>query len=248
LAKAGLQLPNCKFGTPERDKIARASIFQFSNLVKKMFLKQAVIASAIMLLTMAGLRIISHTEEIHPNKSFSSFPIQMGDWKGTKQHFPENILDVLGVDDYFLANYKKTNNFWINLYVGFYQSQREGDLIHSPKNCMPGSGWNITHTELEELEISGTPPRKIKVIKLITRKGPYKQITLYWFQSRGRIISSEYMQKIWLVVDSITRHRTDGSFVRLIAPIIGNDEERSLNQLKDFAGQLMPVLNEYIPS
>ncbi len=74
-----------------------------------------------------------------------------------------------------------------------------------------------------------------------------KQIVLYWFQSGGRIIASEYMQKIWMVTDSITRHRTDGSFIRLTAPVV-NDEQASLNQLKEFIRHLMPILQEYIPS
>ena len=113
---------------------------------------------------------------------------------------------------------------------------------------MPGAGWNITRTSLEEMEIPGIPSGKTKAIKLIVKKGPHKQIMLYWFQSRGRIINSEYMQKIYLVIDSITRNRTDGSFVRLIAPVTNDNEAETLNRMKDFAKQLMPLLNDYIPS
>jgi len=87
----------------------------------------------------------------------------------------------------------------------------------------------------------------IKVIKLILVKGSQKQVVFYWFQSRGRIISSEYMQKIWLVYDSITKYRTDGSFVRLISPVIEN-EDKALEVLKEFTRAIYPHLNEYIPS
>ncbi len=133
----------------------------------------------------------------------------------------------------------------VNLYVGFYQSQKEGDIIHSPKNCMPGAGWNIIDTSIESVQIDHG--KSVKVIRLLLEKGTEKQLVLYWFQSRGRIISSEYAQKIWLVVDSITRQRTDGSFVRLISTVKGN-EKRTLNRLKDFANIIFPILNEYIPS
>jgi EpsI family protein len=154
----------------------------------------------------------------------------------------------LGVDDSFLGSYKTSDGRQVELYIGFYQNQREGDLIHSPKNCMPGGGWNIVHTSLEEIKTPGTNPENYKVIKLMLQKGAQKQVVLYWFQSRGRIINSEYMQKIYLVVDSMMRHRTDGSFVRLIAPVLNGDETKALNTLKDFAVQLMPILYEYIPS
>ena len=87
----------------------------------------------------------------------------------------------------------------------------------------------------------------IKAIKLLLQKGAEKQIVLYWFQSRGRIISSEYMQKIWLVIDSVTKHRTDGSFVRLISPV-AVDESTTLKALKEFANMVYPVLSEHIPS
>ncbi len=213
-----------------------------------MSLNHTLKASALMLLTFVFLYYVSRGEAIHPNQPFSSFPKQIGEWRGKESFFDEKTLAVLGVDDYFLGNYLAPDGFWIHLYVGFYQSQSEGDQIHSPKNCMPGAGWNITRTELEELDIPGNTPEKIKVIKLIVQKGEQKQVMLYWFQSGGRVIASEYMQKIYMVIDSITRRRTDGSFVRLIAPVIGNDEEASLIRLKSFAGKLMPILHEYIPS
>ena len=163
-------------------------------------------------------------------------------------YFDQKIYDLVGVDDSFLANYSNPDIGHIQLYVGFYKSQKEGDLIHSPKHCVPGSGWNIIRTSLEELRIPNHNPGTIKVIKLIIAKGSKRQIVLYWFQSRGRFIASEYMQKIYLVIDSITRHRTDGAFVRLIAPIFNGDEKKTLTNLKSFASLLIPVLQEYLPS
>jgi len=226
-----------------------------------MSFKHTLTASGIMLLTIILLYFISHVENIHPNKPFSGFPKQIDKWNGKEEHFDKQILDVLGVDDYIMCNYNSPDGHPVQLYVGFYQSQREGDLIHSPKNCMPGAGWNITETAIEEIDIIpvGSSLRleptglrlerdgKIKVIKLMTQKDMQKQIVLYWFQSGGRIIASEYMQKIWMVIDSITRHRTDGSFVRLTATVI-NDEQATLNQLKEFVRHLVPILQEYIPS
>jgi EpsI family protein len=213
-----------------------------------MSLKHTLIASAIMILTMVSLNYLSHAEIINPNKPFATFPKHIGEWKGIESRFDQEIYDVLGVDDSFLGNYKSPNSPWVNLYIGFYLRQDTGAQIHSPKNCMPGGGWNIVQTSIEEILVSDNKPIKIKVIKLLLQKGAEKQVVLYWYHSRGRIISSEYWQKIYRVVDSITKHRTDGSFVRLIAPVTSGDEEKALNTLKDFATQLMPILNEYLPS
>ena len=113
---------------------------------------------------------------------------------------------------------------------------------------MPGGGWNITDIEIEELIIPNNSPSKINTIKLDLSNGRDKQVVLYWYQSRGRFISSEYWQKIYLVIDSITKKRTDGSFVRLIAPVENGNEEKALTDLKDFARLLVPVLQEYLPN
>jgi len=213
-----------------------------------MSLKHTLIASTLMILTMISLNYLSHAEDVHPNRPFSTFPKQIGEWAGKEARFDQEIYDILGVDDSYLGNFSTPDGRQVQVYIGFYQSQQEGDLIHSPKHCMPGAGWKITQTSLEDITISGINPGKSKAIKLLLQDGVQKQVVLYWFQSRGRIISSEYKQKIYLVFDSITRHRTDGSFVRLIAPVNNGDEEKTLNTLKDFAAQLMPILNEYIPS
>ena len=210
--------------------------------------KQTIVASIIMMLTMVFLNWLSRAEDIHPIKPLSSFPKQIGEWKGKESRFDQKIYNLLGVDDSFLCNYMTSDSKFVQLYIGFYQSQREGDLIHSPKNCMPGAGWNIVDTSIEKMDTADNKSGKMKMVKLVLQKGVQKQIALYWFQSRGRIISSEYMQKIYLVIDSVTRHRTDGSFVRLIAPVMNNDEMATVGNLKEFAALLMPFLNQHLPS
>lgn len=208
--------------------------------------KQIVIITLILVASAFLTRMVSQSEAIQPNKPFNTFPLAISDWKGEKDSLDERVYNILGVEDYILANYRNSKRDLVNLYVGFYQSQKEGDIIHSPKNCMPGAGWNIAKTSQEMVEVDGQS-EPIKIIKLLLQKGGEKQIVFYWFQSRGRIISSEYMQKIWLVIDSIFKHRTDGSFVRLISPIT-KDENSTILRLKDFTKKVYPLLTEYIPS
>ncbi len=201
----------------------------------------------IILVAVAGITgIVSQSEAIRPNLSFDEFPLDFDGWKGRRTSLDTEVYNILGVEDYVLANYHNPQGKGINLYVGFYQSQKEGDLIHSPKNCLPGAGWNIIDTTRENIQFA-KDKRSVSVIKLLLKKGDATQVVLYWFQSRGRIISSEYMQKIWLVWDSITQQRTDGSFVRLISPVV-ESEAKTLELLNEFAKQIKPHLDAHIPS
>lgn len=209
------------------------------------YFRTAIIIS-IMLVSILLTGFASHSEKIKPNKSFDDFPLEIEQWKGQKGELDQEVYNILGVEDYILSNYRKTSGETINLYVGFYQSQKEGDIIHSPKNCMPGAGWNITETSIETINLTESG-KIIKVIRLLLQKGSEKQVVLYWFQSRGRIISSEYMQKIWLVIDSVLKRRTDGSFVRLISPVTTSEDDAT-QLLKEFADKIFPFLNEHIPT
>ncbi|WDP90782.1 MAG: EpsI family protein [Desulfobacter sp.] len=210
-----------------------------------MIFKRTIIIVVILLATAVLTAVASHSERISPNKPFSEFPLKIDAWQGITSEMDQNVYNILGVEDYIQANYWKSPKEMVNLYVGFYQSQSEGDIIHSPKNCMPGAGWNIVETKVIPVNLPSSK-ETIKVIQLLLVKGSQKQVVLYWFQSRGRIIASEYMQKIWLVVDSIIKNRTDGSFVRLISQVI-EDEQTTVTLLKEFADKIYPLLKEHIP-
>ena len=201
----------------------------------------------IILISATGLTsLFSHSERIKPNRPFSQFPLEIGLWRGVSGQMDEKIYNILGVEDYIMANFSKGPGQGVNLYVGFYQSQSKGDLIHSPKNCMPGAGWHIIKSSVISIVLPKSG-KTMKIARLLLNKGGQQQVVYYWFQSRGRIISSEYMQKIWLVLDSITKNRTDGSFIRLIAPVIKNETETE-TLLTQFADDVYPVLNQFIPN
>lgn len=210
-------------------------------------MNKAFIAVALMLATFIYLKFMGHGTEVSPLKSFSTFPKQIGVFSGKEQFFTDEIYAAVGVDDSTLISYVNPvrMNESVQLYIGYYKSQKKGDMIHSPKNCMPGSGWEITSSSLENIEQKNG--KNLSIIKLILEKGAEKQIVLYWFHGRGRIINSEYKQKIYLVIDSITRNRTDDSFVRLISPVIDKKDDETLAYMKHFIKDLLPVLDEYIP-
>ena len=210
--------------------------------------QQTFIISAVMLITSISLTYLKNSDDQPLKQSLSNFPTQIGSWQGSTSRFDDRIYEVLGVDDSILVNYYNKNSEYIQLYIGYYQSQREGDIIHSPRNCMPGSGWNIVESSIIPLDQKNQNGEPIKVIKLVLQKGIQRQVALYWFHSRGRVIASEYTKKMYLIWDSITKHRTDGSFIRLLSSITDQNESQATERLKQFTEQLFPLLNNFIPT
>ena len=206
-----------------------------------------IIISALMLCVAAYVGFSSRTEAIPLKQPLADFPRQVGSWQGKEGFFDERVYQILGVDGSTLLFYHNPKGEQVELYVGFYGSQREGDIIHSPRNCMPGAGWSIIDSSLETVAVKGANPGSIKVVRLILAKGSQKQVVLYWFQSRGRYISSEYYQKLYLIWDAVFKNRTDGSFVRLISPVRNNNIDEATAILKTFAAQIIPILDEYLP-
>jgi len=132
----------------------------------------------------------------------------------------------------------------VQLYVGYYESQKTGDTIHSPKNCLPGSGWDPIRSGFATISVAGE--RKIIVNEYVIQQDQNKQLVFYWYQGRGRVIASEYAGKFWMVADAISRNRTDGALVRLITPINDN-EAGARSRLVGFTQSLFPQLDEMIP-
>jgi EpsI family protein len=131
----------------------------------------------------------------------------------------------------------------VSLYIGYYASQRQGDTIHSPQNCLPGAGWQVLDSGRVTLT---SPAGPVDVNRYLIGKGLDRQMVLYWYQGRNRIIASEYTNKLFLMVDAARLHRTSGGLVRLIAPV-GDNVDRAVSELTAFAGALLPQLGAYVP-
>lgn len=201
----------------------------------------------------AGLVAMAERPEPVPvRKSFNSFPMFIGNWRGVQQPpIEDNILALLGVDDYVTRAYFTPDGQGLGLYIGFYGSQRQGDTMHSPQNCLPGAGWQPVAHSLSTITVTDRAgmEREIVVNRYIIEKGLDRQVVLYWYQAHDRVVASEYWAKYYLVRDAVTMNRTDGSLVRVMSPYTGvENEARAEQQVMDFVKAIFPVLGEYIPS
>lgn len=204
---------------------------------------------AVVILIAAGflVRSVSHGEETPIRQSLAAFPLQLAPWSGRQLGLEGQVVQLLQVDDYIVRYYQREQEPPIGLYISYFQSMREGKGYHSPKNCLPGSGWYFADMSITSLDVPGEHGQGVQVKKLIMQKGLEKQLVLYWYQDRGRIITSEYWAKIYMVWDAITKNRTDGAFVRITVPFSQQDEQRALEQGKAFAETIFPLLRQYLP-
>ncbi|HEX8143884.1 MAG TPA: EpsI family protein [Pyrinomonadaceae bacterium] len=176
------------------------------------------------------------------------FPTQIEAWQriGADEVLDERTADVLRADDYLSRYYARADGRVASLYVGYFASQRTGATYHSPLNCLPGSGW--TMNEAATIRITpadGSAP--FEANRYIIQNGDDKQMLIYWYQGRGRYVASEYWGKIYTVLDSVRRRRSDGAIVRVMAPV-GKSEQAALDAALSFAAQVAPVLPGYVPN
>jgi EpsI family protein len=175
--------------------------------------------------------------------------MQIGEWHGRRGVLETVFTDQLKLDDYLLADYADGGGAAVNLYIAYYDSQRKGESVHSPRSCLPGGGWQMrdfNQYELEGVSIGGRP---LRVNRVLIELGNQRQLVYYWFQQRGRIIDNEFAVKWYLFWDSLTKHRTDGALVRVIIPLAaaGNIAEAD-RKMTGLVSQVVPGLNRFIPN
>jgi EpsI family protein len=135
----------------------------------------------------------------------------------------------------------------VALWIAYYSTQEIGEAIHSPRICIPAGGWRIS--EIQPVTLStGDGAAPLNVNRAIIQKGHDKALVYYWFQGRGRSEASEFAVKLHLMSDAMIRQRTDGALVRLVTPILENEQPAASEQrLQSFLAALRPQLTPYLP-
>jgi exosortase D (VPLPA-CTERM-specific) len=218
--------------------------------VRNRSLPSAFLAACVVLAAFVAVDLLvpRPAEMIPARETLSEFPMQIGPWSGRPQSLEGVYTDQLKLDDYLLADYDDGAGRPVNLYVAYYNSQRKGEAVHSPRSCLPGGGWQVRRFEqrdLGDITIGGAP---LRVNRTIVELDGHRQLVYYWFQQRGRVITNEFAVKWYLLWDSITRHRTDGALVRLIVSLPPTaDEAEADRRLTDLVRRIAPSLTHYVP-
>jgi len=206
-----------------------------------------------LLLAAVAVARADRAERVPLRASFATFPMEVDSWTGMQEPpFTQRELEVLGLDDYLIRSYIGPERANVGLYIGYWQSQRQGSAIHSPQNCLPGAGWEPVSQSILRFPDPRRPGApNLEANRYIVQKGLDRVLVLYWYQSHGRIIASEYWSKIYLVTDSVRLDRTDAALVRLTVSIdsrFPDGASRAEHQAISFAEVLLPKLDGFLPN
>jgi exosortase D (VPLPA-CTERM-specific) len=184
-------------------------------------------------------------------------PIQVGAWSGrANPDFDARVVRILGADEYLTRVYRNGTAPPVDLFIGYYGSQRTGAVIHSPLNCLPGAGWQPIDRRRVAVDVdlaASGEPRQVRAVginRVVVQKGDEQQVALYWYQERGRVIASEYASRAYMVLDAARYGRTDGALVRVTTPAGSNarDVEAAAARLIEFVRLIFPLLPGYVPT
>lgn len=202
--------------------------------------KRIAIVVVLFALTFFAMQFFDDVKSTPILRPLNTFPEKIDGWKLVqKRVLSQSVSDMLGVDDYIDYTYVNSQGARIDLYVSYFSALGIGGGYHSPQNCLPGGGWNILSVEKVPIDYNGS--RDADINQMIIQNAGKQQMVYYWFQNRGRIIASEYWDKIYTVLDSISMRRRDGSFVRVMS--YGNDDQLA----KDFSQKIARALKDYLP-
>jgi EpsI family protein len=207
---------------------------------------RASVSLAILLGALLILQLRSTGEAVPIRKSLDSFPTTLGEWQGRKGTiFGADILDKLKLKDYVMRDYGDGAGRGLNLYIGYWDTQRKGAVIHSPKNCLPGVGWEPIEASFLTIALPAPHP-PITVNRYLIQKDRDQLLVFYWYQSQGQVIAGEVAARIAMVKSALVRNRTDGAIVRVMSPTYGSVRDTS-ERLVTYVQTMYPILGDYLP-
>jgi len=248
-----------KIGTRIKDKGLRDKDYKQLNGHNELNVKnhtnghwaRPVILTVVLCLLFAvsgwALKQIPSSTNLPHRASFEHFPMKIGDWLGKREYISDKILKSLWADDYVTARYFKPGSYnMIYLLIPFYNYQATNHTAHAPQACILGGGFSLVRSKAHTIRVS--PDRDIKIMTMTLEKGDTRLLGSYFFLQKGRVITSPWMNKFYLIWDGITKQRTDGALVRAemtVAPEQSMDE--AYDELEAFIVKLWPILPEYVP-
>ena len=211
--------------------------------------KSARILSLVLLAQAGTFYGFSRSENIPHRSPLAGFSVSGTPWQMLQEtELDKETLDVLKADDILSRVYQnRDNGRYATLFVAYFETQRNGKAPHSPKNCLPGSGWVQTQGGTVDIDIPGreTP---ITVNRYVVARGDNQSVVLYWYQSHNRVIASEYAAKVYTVADAIRYNRSDTALVRIVVGVNDGNTAQALDTATAFARTVFDPLKAYLPN
>jgi EpsI family protein len=163
----------------------------------------------------------------------------------------QETQDVLKADDLVYRYYvdpadPALGHTAVSLFVAAFRSQRNGKTPHSPKNCLPGSGWTQLSSGVYPIHLENG--QSIEVNRYIVTHGQDRSLVMYWYQSRNRVVADEFKAKFWVMADALRLNRTDTALVRVVVPILDRNEDQATEYATNFVKAFFQPLHNYLPA
>ncbi len=195
-----------------------------------------------------ALRAVSRPETVVPGPPLSGFPLQIGSWTlGQEGFVDKETRDVLQADDLISRTYVRAGDpLPVNLFIASFLSQRNGKAPHSPKNCLPGAGWVKQTEEILPVDVPGVG--RIEVNHYLVANRDARSDVMYWYQSRDRVVASEYRAKFFVMADAIRLNRTDTALVRVTTPVLAGRAEQAQTDNIEFIRASFQTVRGFLPN
>lgn len=197
------------------------------------------------LLLAAAVFVHTHADLAVPTcRPLADIALRSGPWTMIgESRFDERVIEVLKPTDYLSRSYADAGGNRVSFYLGYHAGGPGSGSIHSPKHCLPGSGWSVLNERTVSVPVGG---KEVKLVRAVYQNGEAREMFLYWFQVQGKTLSSEYALKVAEVKNSIFHNRKDAAFVRISVSFEG-DEERAFETGRAFVQAFYPEIEAVLP-
>lgn len=211
------------------------------------FLRSRVVQllTGLLLLEACMVPLLAPAESVPLSRPLAEIPRQLAGWSlAHESPVDAETMELLKADDTVNRTYRTADGAFASLFIAFFKSQRAGVAPHSPKVCLPGSGWVPAESTTINIDIPGREP--INVNRYIVTKGDSRSLIIYWYQTPYRVIANELTAKLYTIVDGLKHHRSDTTLVRIIVPIQGAESEAERDAIRFIQNIFNPV-REFLP-
>jgi EpsI family protein len=209
--------------------------------------RHIVLLSAVLIVQGIGFYALPSGRDVPLRKPLDSLPGHLAGWIMARETpLDPEVNRVLRADSGLNRDYvNEGRQSSANLFVAYFESQRQGQTPHSPQHCMPGSGWTPESLTAVPISVRG---RTYQVNRYVLQKNGERDVVLYWYQSNGRVMASEYAAKLYLVTDAIRYNRTEAALVRTIVQVPENGSvDRATEIATDFVQAFFEPLQQCLP-
>jgi exosortase D (VPLPA-CTERM-specific) len=206
-------------------------------------------AGLLLAATLAFGPLTARDQLIPERPGLATFPLYIDGWAG--QTIPiadQSVLASLGASDYLLADFTRSPGMpGVNLWIAYYDNQLGNAAIHSPKDCLPGGGWEYVSLTTIRAPVTTVDGRSFMLNRGLIAKGLEQMVIYYWLEMRGRQLTNDTMLKLYNLWDSYSLRRSDGALVRLMSPVLPGETPGAADErIEGFLKHAYPLLAPHV--